>query len=72
MGIEPLPCPFCGRKAKKKLRRGGDHNGYADTVFYECDVCFVRRGATGDSSKPGYADNSTIEHRALEKWNQRA
>lgn len=64
-------CPFCGGEAQRHMNYGDERNGYAMTVFYRCKECFVQRGATGDTSKGGYADNSTVEDRALAKWNQR-
>ena len=66
-----MPCPFCGGKAKKHFNSGDERNAYAHTVFYRCETCFVQRGATGDTSKRGYADNSTVEQRAIKAWNQR-
>lgn len=68
---EIKPCPFCGGRAKMHRMYGDERNGYAATVFYRCESCFVQRGATGDTSKPGYADNSKIEEKALAAWNQR-
>lgn len=69
--ITPLPCPFCGSSPRKCNEWGDERNGYADTVVYQCTGCGVQIGATGDTSKPGYADNSKIEEQALAKWNRR-
>lgn len=65
------PCPFCGGSAKRFRISGDERNGYAATVFYRCELCFVSRGATGDTSKSGYANNSNVEEEALASWNQR-
>lgn len=67
-----LPCPFCGADAKRFIEMGDERNAYADTVFYQCIGCGVGLGATGDTNKGGYADNSKIEKQALIKWNTRA
>lgn len=69
--ITPLPCPFCGGVAKRGVTSGDVRDAYADTVFYKCIGCGVSLGATGDTSKGGYANNSKIEKQALEKWNTR-
>ena len=67
-----LPCPFCGREPVK-IRTGMNENyGYAAKVVYCCEGCGASKGAIGDYSKGGYADNSTVEERALAKWNERA
>lgn len=65
-------CPFCGGLAKRHYEYGDERTGYADRVFYRCEDCSVQRGARGDTSKGGYADNSTVEERALAAWNQRS
>lgn len=65
-------CPFCGGEAKRFKEYGDERNGYADFVGYRCVGCYVSKGARGDTSKPGYADNSKIEKRAIENWNHRA
>ena len=64
-------CPFCGGKAQRHMRSGDERNGYADSVYYRCEDCFVQRGASGITDHPGYADNSNLEERALAAWNQR-
>lgn len=69
---ELLPCPFCGG-APLKGRRGLDERlAYADEVKISCNRCGVSITAIGDTSKPGYADNSTVEERAIAAWNRRA
>ena len=72
MSAELLPCPFCG--GKPELRRVGlsEVFAYADRVIINCSECGVSRGSIGDTSKPGYADNSGVERRAVELWNTRA
>lgn len=65
-------CPFCGGNAKRFTESGDERNGYADFVGYRCVGCYVSKGARGDTSKPGYADNSKIEERAIEAWNRRS
>lgn len=68
---EPLPCPFCGQKPVKQRKPTDERDGYADHVFYVCQGCGCSMGASGISGKGGYADNSTVEKRALDKWNTR-
>ena len=68
---ELKPCPFCGGNAKKLRTSGDERDGYADRVHYVCTVCACSRGAVGDSSKGGYADNSKVEELALAAWNTR-
>ena len=70
--MDPIKsCPFCGGKAERHEGQCTEIDAYAQHVFYRCANCGVERGASGDSSKPGYADNSTVEVRALAAWNQR-
>lgn len=71
-GVSLLPCPFCGGKPVKKTSSGDERDGYAEHVSYQCSTCGCTRGACGDSSKGGYADNSKVEATALEAWNTRA
>ena len=70
--VELLRCPFCGSAPKKVKTSLGERFWYADEVMYVCTGCRCSRGARGDTSNPGYADNSTVERRALEAWNTRA
>ena len=65
------PCPFCGGKPRREMHSGNERNAYADCVSYVCTGCGCRQSAMGDTSKPGYADNTKIEAQALEKWNRR-
>lgn len=68
-----LPCPFCGGDPVAEYRRGDERNGYSDTAVIRCNCCDVERGASGKQKKRGYgyADNSGIEARAVDAWNQR-
>lgn len=68
---EPLPCPFCGGKAQRFKAGLDERFSYADEVKYSCNSCSYGLAARGDTSKPGYANNSTVEARALERWNRR-
>ena len=70
--VELKPCPFCGGAAKMSRKSLDERFAYADEVKIECTTCWVSRGALGDCSKPGYADNSKCEQEAIERWNQRA
>lgn len=65
-------CPFCGGEAKRRQGACSEIDGYAEHVFYRCQSCGVERGAGGITRGYGYADNSTVEERALAAWNQRA
>jgi hypothetical protein len=70
---ELLPCPFCGTQPKPPRTETLDERfGYADQVTIQCPSCLCARGARGDTSKPGYADNSTVEQRAIAAWNRRS
>ena len=71
MDVELKPCPFCGGKPHMSRRGLSEVHAYADEVKIQCGTCSVYRSAMGDTSKPGYADNSTVEARAIEKWNTR-
>jgi len=68
---ELKPCPFCDGAAKRSVENLDERFGYAKRVTYSCTVCGLRLSTMGDTSKPGYADNSTMEQRALEAWNRR-
>lgn len=70
--VELKPCPFCGGAAKIRTEHQDERVAYANRVTVHCSKCWASRSAEGDTSKPGYADNSTTESRAVEKWNQRA
>ena len=65
------PCPFCGGEAVKRQKSGDERDGYSKHVYYECKECLVWRGARGESDGYGYADNSTVDERALKRWNER-
>jgi Lar family restriction alleviation protein len=66
------PCPFCGGSPERVSRDGDERNCYARTVKYRCTSCNASSGeACGDASKGGYADNRTVERRAVEAWNRR-
>lgn len=67
-----LLCPFCGGKAKISRESLDERYGYADKVKVQCTACGVAVSAVGDTSKPGYADNSTVEKRATDAWNRRS
>lgn len=66
-----LPCPFCGKQPKRFEYSGDERDSYADRVVYEC-ACGCKKGAIGNTSKPGYADNSKVEQQAIAAWNTRA
>jgi Lar family restriction alleviation protein len=66
------PCPFCGSSPKREKETLDERFAYADRVTFRCTGCGVSISAVGDTSKPGYADNRTVEARALEAWNRRA
>lgn len=68
----PLPCPFCGGRAKREMECLDERFAYADRITYRCTCCGVKVSAMGDTSKGGYADNSKVEQRALSAWNRRA
>lgn len=71
MSAELKPCPFCGGQAKSRRETLDERYAYADVVEVQCNACDASVSATGDTSKPGYADNSTTEKRAIAKWNSR-
>lgn len=64
-------CPFCGKKPWRQRVGMSEVYAYADKVIYTCSGCGITRGAMGDVSKAGYADNSTVEARAFAAWNMR-
>lgn len=64
------PCPFCGGIPEKRVTNLDERFAYAKQIIYQCQ-CGCSRGSTGDSIKGGYADNSTVEQRALAAWNTR-
>ena len=66
-----LPCPFCGGKPVTYTESGDERNAYADRRVYMCSGCGVSVYVNGDTSKPGYANNSKIGAQALAKWNTR-
>ena len=70
-GCALLPCPFCGGAPVRDRRGLSEVYAYADQVTYKCSGCGVERSAIGDTSKRGYADNSTVEQRAIAAWNRR-
>lgn len=67
-----LPCPFCGGKAALGKTTLDERFGYAQEVAAYCTFCATSKKAVGDTSKAGYADNSTVEARAITAWNRRA
>jgi Lar family restriction alleviation protein len=71
MSDELKPCPFCGGKPKIHKKELDERFAYANEVTVQCSSCGCSRSAVGDTSKPGYADNSSTEKRAIEKWNRR-
>jgi Lar family restriction alleviation protein len=73
MSIEELkPCPFCGAQPKINRMNLDERHAYANQVTVQCPSCGTSQSAVGDTSKPGYADNSTTEQRAIAAWNRRA
>ena len=69
----PKPCPFCGGTPEVRYEIGDERNGYSHEVTYRCRGCgcsTVTKGIQGRRSN--YADNSTVEARALAAWNRRA
>lgn len=68
---EIKPCPFCGTQPIKTRTGLSEVYAYADKVVYNCPGCGCSRGAVGDTSKGGYADNSKVEALALDHWNMR-
>lgn len=66
-----LPCPFCGHLPQVHERAGDERDAYTLTITYQCSGCGCKLSASGDTSKPGYADNSTVKQRALKAWNTR-
>jgi hypothetical protein len=71
MKYKLLPCPFCGGVPRKTTKSLDERFGYADEVTIRCGSCSCAKSAVGDTSKSGYADNSTVEKRAVEAWNTR-
>jgi hypothetical protein len=64
-------CPFCGSQPKMRTETLDERFAYANQVTIQCQSCGCSRSAVGDTSKPGYADNSTTERRAIEAWSRR-
>lgn len=67
-----MPCPFCGSQPRKQRTGLSEVYAYADKVVYTCPKCGCSRGAVGDTSKGGYADNSKVDEQAKQAWNNRA
>lgn len=66
------PCPFCKGEAKLHQLSGDERDAYADSAKCSCSQCGASSAwASGDTSKPGYADNSTVVARAIAAWNRR-
>lgn len=65
------PCPFCGGTPVKKVEHLYEVWSYADRITYYCPSCGRILPTEGDRSRDGYADNSTVEERALLRWNRR-
>lgn len=73
MSEELKPCPLCRGRANKTRTSLGERCGYADKVKIQCVICGCSIEAVGEDSKNGsYADNSTVEKRAIAAWNTRA
>jgi Lar family restriction alleviation protein len=66
------PCPFCGGNPTIARKGLSEVVAYADEVAIQCTKCGARKSAVGDYSKPGYADNSTVQQRAIAAWNTRS
>lgn len=72
-GVESLkPCPFCGGKPEKSSYNLGDWYAYAEEVTYRCNSCGCTMKTVGTVARGEYADNSTVDKRALDAWNRRA
>ena len=69
---ELLPCPFCGTAPRIRIEQLSERYAYAERVICECPSCGCAQSAIGDTSKGGYADNSTVRSRAYAAWNRRA
>lgn len=69
---ELKPCPFDAGAAKIVKENLDERFGYVNLIKIQCSTCGVAVSAHGDTSKPGYADNSTTEARAIAAWNRRA
>lgn len=65
------PCPLCDGAASIHKETLDERYAYANRVQVQCNACSVAISAVGDTSKPGYADNSTTEQRAIAAWNRR-
>jgi len=66
-----LPCPFCGTAPRTRIEQLSERYAYAERVICECPNCGCAQSAIGDTSKGGYADNSTVKSRANAAWNRR-
>lgn len=69
--IELKKCPFCGSEPKIIREDLDERFSYAKKVTYKCPSCLCERSAIGVIGKSGYADNSTVEKRALDSWQTR-
>ena len=67
----PKPCPFCGGEPEKLRRNLGDHYAYAEEVTYRCTSCGCEMTTMGTVARGEYADNSTVDQRAITAWNRR-
>ncbi|NML34886.1 Lar family restriction alleviation protein [Paraburkholderia antibiotica] len=65
-------CPFCGGHANLYKEGLDERFAYADRITYRCSGCGASVSAMGIIPHGGYADNSTVEKRALDAWNRRA
>lgn len=66
--VEILSC-LCGGQPKRVAVNLDERFAYAQEVTYQCRECHHRVTVRGDTSKPGYADNTGIEDRAIAAWN---
>ncbi len=71
MKSELLRCPFCGTDPIKTTKSLDERFGYANEVTISCGSCGCTKSEMGDTSRPGYANNSTTEKRAVKAWNTR-
>lgn len=69
---EILPCPFCGtERVAYSVEHQNEYVSYRDVGTISCTGCGASITRFGDTSKPGYADNSHVREDCVEAWNTR-